>query len=218
MLILFEVWLGAHGRPGATAARLAFVEAWNTYNSLFEAWKSSDCEQLVDNMIEYYNELSSLRQTVIEKNHGDESTGDQLKRQLNEVKAKIEKVGGPTALEKLRRNIDSSSNQQEPPEEEQQNEPQLKTRKVNQLLNGYTNPSAGLTNEYLAHELILDPDFQLEKYTPQNSLEKQVRSVAEKAYFDKIAEDVEKGTADASLLSLIKDIKTVSTLVLFRDQ
>lgn len=212
MLVVFEKWLGAHGRPGATAARLAFVDAWNTYYTLFESWKSKDCEQLVDNLIAYYIELSALHQTVMEKSHKDESVDEQLKTQLNEVKSKIEKLGGSLALEKLQTAPNAHRQQENKPRTPSppptENESPVDKNDINQLLNGYGNSE--LTNQQLAHELILDPDFKLEKYTPQNNLEKQIRSIAERAFFDKLAEDIEQGTSNAPLLSIIKDIKTVS--------
>lgn len=82
-------------------------------------------------------------------------------------------------------------------------------QQLGQLLNGYV-PSSGLTNEQLAHELIMDPEFKLKSYEPSNDLEKRVRMMAEKAFFDKIAEDIEQGTAQTSLPALIKDVKNVS--------
>lgn len=229
MLQLFEIWLRAHGRPGATNARLAFVDAWNDYNLLFESWKSTDRDQLVRNMISYYVELSTLRQTVIAQQNGDESVGEQLMQQLEQVKTKLEKLGGSDAIEKLQRALEATAsststgrrkqqqkNTPRSPEMDDEYETQQNTSNNNanpeqlgQLLNGYA-PSSGLTNEQLAHELIMDPEFKLQRYEPSNDLEKRVRMMAEKAFFDKIAQDIEQGAAQASLSALIKDVKDVS--------
>ncbi|EPB89911.1 hypothetical protein HMPREF1544_03294 [Mucor circinelloides 1006PhL] len=226
MLQLFEIWLRAHGRPGATAARLAFVDAWNDYNLLFETWKSRDCDQLVRNMISYYVELSTLRQTVIAQQNGDESVGEQLKQQLDQIKTKLQKLGGPDAIERLQRALEATAsststgrrqqqqkNTPRSPEMDDEYESQQNATNSNanpeqlgQLLNGYV-PSSGLTNEQLAHELIMDPEFKLKRYEPNNDLERRVRMMAEKAFFDKIAEDLEQGTAYVSLPALIKDVK-----------
>ncbi|KAI8636027.1 T-complex protein 11-domain-containing protein [Parasitella parasitica] len=226
MLQLFETWLRAHGRPGATTARLAFVDAWNDYNLLFETWKSRDCDQLVRNMISYYVELSTLRQTVIAQQNGDESVGEQLKQQLQQVKTKLEKIGGSDALEILQRALEASAsststgrrkqqqkNTPRSPEMDGEYETQRNAtnnsanpKQLAQLLNSYT-PSSGLKNEQLAHELIMDPEFKLQRYEPSNELEKRVRMMAEKAFFDKIAQDIEQGTAQLSLPALIKDVK-----------
>lgn len=228
MLTLFESWLKAHGRPGATAARLAFVQAWNEYTVLFESWKSRDCTQLTYNMIGYYVELSTLRQTMIAQQN-DPSVGDQLQQQLDEIKIKLEKLGGSTALENLQRALELSSsststgrkkqqqiNTPRSPEfdtefESQQNAKNQHTNgdQLGHLLNGYA-PDSGLTNEQLAHELIMDPEFKLMRHEPTNDLEKRVRMMAEKAFFDKVAQDIEQGKPELSLPSLIVDVKTVS--------
>lgn len=231
MLHLFEIWLRAHGRPGATKARLAFVSAWNDYNILFESWKSNDCEQLVKNMIKYYVELSTLRQTVIAQQNGDESVGEQLKQQLEEIKTKLEKLGGNNALERLQRSLESASsststgrkkqeriNTPRSPLDDEQNSPETQTtspEQMTQLLSGFTQPSAGLSNEQLAHELIMDPEFKLQRYEPIDDLEKRIRLIAEKAFFDKVSEDIANGTPELSLPSLIRDVKSVKSTILF---
>jgi hypothetical protein len=239
MLQLFEIWLRAHGRPGATAARLAFVNAWNDYNLLFETWKSRDCDQLIKNMINYYVELSTLRQSVIAQQQNGDATavGDQLEQQLEQVKTRLQKVGGNDAIESLQRALEMASGSTSTGRRKQQqiNTPRSPTldneyetqqnasnnnanpEQLGQLLNGYTQPSSGLTNEQLAHELIMDPEFKLERYSPSNDLEKRVKMMAEKAFFDKVAEDIEQGRAELSLPSLIKDVKMVSYMTLNTD-
>ncbi|RCH99763.1 hypothetical protein CU098_001631 [Rhizopus stolonifer] len=222
MLQLFETWLRAHGRPGATAARLAFVNAWNDYNLLFESWKSRDCDQLVKNMINYYVELSTLRQTMIAQSYGDQSVGEQLQQQLEQVKIKLKKIGGNDALSSLQRALElaASSTSTGRRKQQQINTPRSSDsfeqkqpttsahpKQMNQLLDGFVQPSLGLTNEQLAHELILDPEFKLEKHEPTDELEKRVRTIAEKAFFDKLEQDIEHHQSYEALLSLIQDVK-----------
>ncbi|KAI9483684.1 MAG: T-complex protein 11-domain-containing protein [Benjaminiella poitrasii] len=227
MLQLFEIWLRAHGRPGATAARLAFVEGWNDYNLLFESWKSRDCEQLISNMIKYYVELSTLRQTVIAQQSGEEAVGEQLQQQLDEIKNKLQRLGGTNVFERLQRALEASSGSTSTGRRQQQqintprspildNDEDEKTQinpsraspeQLGQLLSSYTHPSSGLTNEQLAHELIMDPEFKFKRYMPINDLERRVKLMAEKAFFDKLAEDMEQGKSDDSIASLIKETK-----------
>ncbi|GAA5805691.1 hypothetical protein HPULCUR_011214 [Helicostylum pulchrum] len=224
MLTLFETWLKAHGRPGATVARLSFVQAWDEYNLLFESWKSRDCNHLVENMIGYFVELSTLRQTMIAQDN-DDSVGDQLQSQLNEIKTKLQKLGGPEALALLQRALEMSAASTSTGRKKQQQKNTPRTPKLDnayeteadanrrgasgeqlgQLLNGYA-PESGLTNEQLAHELIMDPEFKLQRQ-PTNDLERRVRMMAEKAFFDKIFQDIEKKTPELSLPSLIMDVK-----------
>ncbi|ORE22748.1 Tcp11-domain-containing protein [Rhizopus microsporus] len=221
MLHLFETWLNAHGRPGATAARLAFVEAWNDYNILFESWKSRDRDQLIENMIAYYVQLSTLRQTMIAHQNGDRSVGDQLQQQLDQIKHKLQKIGGTAALEGLQHALEhvtaSTSSgrrkQQEnvkprtPDLEEQSNTSQVNKDQLNDILSGYA-PSH-LTNLQLAHELILEPDFGLEHYLPndENDLEQRIKEIAERAFFDKIREEIEQGNITTCVPPLVQDIQ-----------
>lgn len=225
MLHLFETWLKAHGRPGATAARLAFVQAWNEYTVLFEAWKSSDCDQLVQNMIVYYVELSTLRQTVIAQGDADE-VGTQLQQQLDGIKTKLQKLGGSNALNELQRALESSASSTSTGRKKQQqnNTPRSPVQEdkfkntayteqhgeqMGQILNSFVPDSGLLTNYQLAHELILDPEFKLSKQEePMNDLQKRVRMMAEKAFFDKVAQDIQEGHPELSLPSLINDVKT----------
>ena len=62
-----------------------------------------------------------------------------------------------------------------------------------------------MTNERLAHEMIMNPDFEL-TVDPQ-SLEAQIRTVAKKAFFDRLRADME--TSDFSWVNgVISDIKS----------
>jgi hypothetical protein len=63
-----------------------------------------------------------------------------------------------------------------------------------------------LTNEQLAHELTLDPEFALKK--PQRTeLEESVRNMARKAYFDSVREAFEKEQYSTYIPEFIDDIK-----------
>src|SRR5262249_30884862 len=49
-----------------------------------------------------------------------------------------------------------------------------------------------MTNEQMAHELIMDPDFKLKGHE-ESGLAGQIRKIATKAYFDAIRDDFERG-------------------------
>jgi hypothetical protein len=188
-------------------------------------------------MINYYVELSTLRQSVIAQQQNGDATdvGDQLEQQLEQVKTRLQKVGGNDAIEALQRALEMASGSTSTGRRKRQqiNTPRSPTldneyeaqqnatnntanpEQLGQLLNGYTQPSSGLTNEQLAHELIMDPEFKLERYSPTNDLERRVRLMTEKAFFDKVAEDIEQGKAELSLPSLINDVKMVSCIFFF---
>ncbi|GET00023.1 T-complex protein 11-domain-containing protein [Rhizophagus clarus] len=64
----------------------------------------------------------------------------------------------------------------------------------------------GLTNEQLAHEIIIDPEFELQP-PKRTELEERVRSMATKAFFDSARADFEKGKYDVWIPNLLSDIK-----------
>jgi len=60
----------------------------------------------------------------------------------------------------------------------------------------------------LAHELLMDDSFRLQSELPQNSLEKQVRDVVHKAFWDKLREELNQDPPIFSqALSLIEEVK-----------
>nr|CAG8439011.1 15887_t:CDS:2 [Entrophospora candida] len=66
--------------------------------------------------------------------------------------------------------------------------------------------AAGLANEQLIHEIIIDPGFEL-KPLKLTGLEESVNQMAKKAYFDSIKEDFEKGKFIQWIPNLLNDIK-----------
>ncbi|KAG1406512.1 hypothetical protein G6F60_002882 [Rhizopus arrhizus] len=217
MLHLFETWLDTHGRPGATTARVCFVEAWNEYRVRFEAWKSRDREELMENTIAYYVQLSTLRQTMIADQNGDRSVGDQLQRQLDQIKHRLRKLGGSAALESLQRALEhvsasTSTGRRHQEANVKPRTPVLEEEKekvgkdqLSQFLGTYT--SSARTHLQLAHELVLNPEFSLEAYASKDTLESQVRQTVERAFFDQIKSEWESGQMTSCVLGVIKDLK-----------
>ena len=66
-----------------------------------------------------------------------------------------------------------------------------------------------LSNERLAHELVRDPDFKLHKNQDPNSLEERVRTMAKKAFFDKVREEFNQGIYINYAPNLLLEIKNV---------
>ncbi|KAJ3277222.1 hypothetical protein HK104_003544 [Borealophlyctis nickersoniae] len=90
--------------------------------------------------------------------------------------------------------------------------PSAEAPDVRKMVSGYHDQQ--LSNEQLAHELVMDPDFQL-KPAERSPLEEQVREMAKKAFFDSVRREFGEGKfeyvvgliADAkqSLLSMVSD-------------
>lgn len=223
MLHLFETWLDAHGRPGATTARACFVEAWNEYRVRFEAWKSRDREELMENTIAYYVQLSTLRQTMIADQNGDRSVGDQLQRQLDQIKHRLRKLGGSAALERLqhalehvsaststgRRHQEAKVKPRTPVLEEE--EEKVSKDQLSHFLGAYT--SSARTNLQLAHELVLNPEFSLESYASKDTLQAQVKQTVQKAFLDQIQSEWASGQMTSCVLDVIKDLKQVRSFL-----
>merc|ERR1719234_1058251 len=51
--------------------------------------------------------------------------------------------------------------------------------------------SKGLTNMALAHEIAVDKDFTLQKIQPANAVEKQVKEIMQKAFWDLLQQQLE---------------------------
>lgn len=64
------------------------------------------------------------------------------------------------------------------------------------------------SNEQLAHELVMNPDFQLQP-SKRSPLEESIRTAARKAFFDSIREDFAKGDYSRFALGLIDEAKNV---------
>ncbi|KAI9478917.1 T-complex protein 11-domain-containing protein [Zychaea mexicana] len=209
-----------------SASKLAFEQCWNGYYALFESWKSKDMKQLVANMSAYCIELVRLKQTL-GKQGEEEGVSEQLDQQILQVKDRIRKVGGPSALEHLTQ-VEQALNQPTetagsprpssvPPSPTprperslgQDEPPSISTEQLNRLLGGYA-PVSGITNQQLAHEIIIDPDFKLQRQASDaeaKTLEQQVRKIATQAFFDAVEDDIKNGLPENSLPTLLGDIR-----------
>ncbi|KAI9270818.1 T-complex protein 11-domain-containing protein [Sporodiniella umbellata] len=207
MLYGFEGWYKIHRHPGATKAREIFMKSWEDYYGRFERWKSQDQAELVDNLIAYYVQLSTLRQTLL----GEEQT-ESLEVQLAEAKQRLECWGGSEALQKLqsaleRSRASTSSGIRQQQEERQPRHPvadnaPVKKDQVNTLLE---NHDSRLTNLQLVHELVLEPQFDLKNYA--DPLEVQVKAIARKAFFDRLEQEIAEGKMALCLPDLIEEMK-----------
>ena len=227
----FELVLESHPEvtPGSTT-RSHFEESWNAYYALFEAWKTKDMKQLVANMSSYCIELIRLKETL---GQDDDTVRQQLDEQIQQTKDRIRHVGGPSALEQLvesEHTITSSSSskptsstdQQQPLsvppsptprperlESKHQEQQPMADDELKQMLSGYTH-EGGITNHQLAHEIIIDPEFKLQKQS--SALEDHIRQIATRAFFDRVAQDINEGHSEESLPMLMDDVKQVNIL------
>lgn len=76
---------------------------------------------------------------------------------------------------------------------------------LNKILGSFA-PASGITNEQLAHEVVMNPDFKLEK-TGKSEIVDQVRQVATRAFFDSMREDFENQNYQRWIPGLVGDMK-----------
>merc|ERR1712141_885581 len=68
----------------------------------------------------------------------------------------------------------------------------------------------GLTNMALAHEIAVDKNFELSKIQPENELEKQIKEVMQRAFWDVLKEQLEQDPPVYSqALQLFMEVKTM---------
>merc|ERR1719460_891334 len=70
--------------------------------------------------------------------------------------------------------------------------------------------SKGLTNMALAHEIAVDKDFTLTKIQPANAVEKQVKEIMQKAFWDLLEQQLEADPPQyTQALTLLTEIKAM---------
>lgn len=88
------------------------------------------------------------------------------------------------------------------------NEPQNKGDNPDNRQNTPQNTADIITNMALAHEILMDDSFKLQSDLPENSLEKQVRDVVHKAFWDKLREELnQEPPVFSQAMSLIEEVK-----------
>ncbi|KAI8089130.1 T-complex protein 11-domain-containing protein [Halteromyces radiatus] len=200
LLSNFETWVE---QPSKRVTKLALAEAWYHYSNLFEQWKCKDRDQLLTSMMAYYLELMSVQRTLQQDNEDGRDIDDLLSQQMRQLKLKIKRLGGKQALASLKDQMLTP----QPEEGIQEQEGQQQTMDLDELyhLTKDLPQLPHLTNAQLAHELILDPDFQLQQHS-SSPLEDRVRTMARRAYFDSLLIDLDHQQYQSTLL-LLHDIR-----------
>lgn len=192
---------------------------WQGYGRLFQAWKKNDRAQLLEASTAHYNGLMDLKHTIQEKTPDGpdrREACDALEEQLRQVQAKIERLGGPIvhvsneqpAANTIPTPPSSHNGSDDENGQRQQDEDQEQEQQALHMLQGMSQ-KGGVSNEQLAHEIILDPEFKLER---AKGIERQVTAIARRAFFDKLDEDLTQGVPAAhdTLLEVVADVRQVS--------
>lgn len=185
----------------------------SAYLDAFNRWKSGDSEKIIQGLEDHFLQLEQLWLTVQSQVDAEIEWKPKIRNQQKSIRAKLGRLGGKQALNNLelrvklipgttetlevdeRKRADSVTKTKFP----SASSPILPTSPhsfspkpspmlideqspVEKSLNGF---GELLSNEQMAHELALDPDFELTPPT-LSPLEKQVKEMATKAFFDSI--------------------------------
>ncbi|KAI7875958.1 Tcp11-domain-containing protein, partial [Lichtheimia hyalospora FSU 10163] len=211
LLISFEAYISCQD-SNADMQQMIQMH-WQGYGRLFQAWKKNDRAQLLAASTAHYNGLMDLKHTIQEKTPDGpdrREACDALEEQLRQVQAKIERLGGPVVhvpneqpTENTIPTPPSSHNNSD--DENGQHDDQEQKQRAIHMLQGISQ-KGGISNEQLAHDIILDPEFKLER---TNGIERQVTATARHAFFDKLDEDLTQDVAGAhdTLLQVVADVR-----------
>ncbi|KAI9264377.1 T-complex protein 11-domain-containing protein [Phascolomyces articulosus] len=227
LLVNFENWISPTTNTPAAIATTSTSDAnsertleakmrsyWAGYVTLFQNWLSNDKEQLLAGMVAHYQELLQTRITIQKKTFNVAETDNackELDNQIVQVEQKIVSMGGTEILERVKNDTSDNRNNQSENynsnnniENSLNNEtPIQEQHELHQILS--TAASNELTNERLAHEIIVNPNFKLERQH-HNSIERQVTEIATKAYFDKLSHDMENSNKDNTYNEIIPQL------------
>ncbi|KAI8086399.1 T-complex protein 11-domain-containing protein [Halteromyces radiatus] len=224
-LCAIDDWFDEHRSDISPLERLALEEVWNAYYAVTEASQLAT-DQLLNNLSTLYLESIRLQQFLfdLERRYSQNSTMiSSISLMLTQLENNIRQLAPSDQLDLLleaaerivvshitTRQATSHSIPSSPTPRPEKLEPTLTigAEQLNRLLSGYASSVGGLSNEQLAHELIMNPDFQVQKATPTSDLEQRIDSMARKAFFDQINDDIQHAHLEQSLLPLLRDIKT----------
>ncbi|KAJ1977361.1 hypothetical protein H4R34_003608 [Dimargaris verticillata] len=221
-----------------------FARRWDTYYHGFVAWKKKDSAQILETLIAHYLELDRLWHTVKPHAEANESWRAPIAEQRETIKEQIIKFGGDAALQRLlqaqtvaRQTYNGpisspaapATPHPEPITSAQQPEAALlSTESVIPTEERVSHPSASgisgvkervaeyIQNEKLAHEIVVNPYFQL---PPLSDPLHQAQAVARRAYLDHLRDllNAVKAPSDATDPAAAKNALIAQLLDLFQE-
>ncbi|KAI7869227.1 hypothetical protein BDF14DRAFT_396510 [Spinellus fusiger] len=217
LLHSLEVWFNGQTVQVQGVARMALEECWNSYYALSESTKTKDSKQQKENIAALYLDIARLKATLGMTEGG--TRPDAIQEQAQLLRAWME-TQAPEQEQTA--TVSSSSSKSIPltvPPSPTPRPEKLKTvstdeqahvspEQLERLLTGYA-PASGLSHEHIAHEMIMDPNFKLYKREPESELEARVRTLATKAFFDRIREELTQGHPEISIPSLMNEIQGI---------
>ena len=225
-LLLIQVFQGLIHSTNHNIFKLyaiSFKHAWVQYQTEFEEWKANDKQEMIELMINHFIELSKIWESVKGDENAEEEWRPKLIQNQNHILSKLNRFAGKPGLKTLHTEMDKLGLQkvqrnnstvviptvnvralktpESPIEIEQvpKNATKLSTFADQYMLDEKEN-----INFYLAHEIMVDPDFRFENSA--NSMTQQTRLVTRKAFIDICKSDAIKKDYKG-LLDILKSVK-----------
>lgn len=224
-LELFETWMSS---ARASVAR-KFMDTFISYYNAFEAWKTRDTFKVVDDLVGQFMELEGLWLSVMNQVDADGEWAPAIQEQQNEISKRLASFG-PSALSRLEaqrtitRDQVIQSNAPVDIFSQAMTSNEMYRVKVNNVpievkqdVDSSVEPEAELdsaefgaflSNEMLAHELVMDPNYSL-KPAAKSPLETQVSEIAKKAFTDALREDINNGNYANYVFGMVVQIREV---------
>ncbi|KAI9010423.1 T-complex protein 11-domain-containing protein [Phycomyces nitens] len=220
LLHKLEEWFDSQPPHVQGIARMALEECWNSYYALSESIKTQDVKQQKENVAALYLDIARLKATLGLEGPEAAQQQQQVLRSWMESR-EPETIPHLTQAEQVLQTLPTQSSHppippsptprperlalQETPDNE--DTIHVSPEQLSRLLTGYA-PASGRSHEQIAHEIIMDPEFRLYKREPDTDLESRIRTIATKAFFDRVAEELDQGHPEKSIPSLMNDIRT----------
>jgi hypothetical protein len=240
MLIDFEAWMDVNTSKVLMRGR-QFLESWIDYYNTFESWKSGNAGKLALDLMKHFMELEKLWIAVRHQEDAEGEWMNNVSLQQKQVFTRLKRLDEKfmkdllekreLAREAFLANEENETSSIKPVtmlntsvdvypfvrpsrrDSVSKSSEKIESSQVESQLNQQAEDLSSIwSNQKLAHELVIDPDFTM-KRSDVNSLEGQVASMAKKVFFESVKAEFDSGNFK-SASSLIGDIREVTYILL----
>jgi len=222
MLTDMHAWLSSYKSTIVHGLLNNFISSWLTFHRLFTLWKDRDTNTIIDAIIVHWIELERIWLSTRDNVDAPTEWMPNLRKQQKLLKTQVVKVAGKEMLPEFERKyraaamaefgeVPSDSVGQAPSSPNDSVIPVSQSGSQSDLLKPtedvMDNFGNVLSNEMMAHELMMDPDYKMER-PKLSALQIQVSEMAEKAFFDRCKEEAAKGQLEwmADLLDRVHKV------------
>jgi hypothetical protein len=225
-----EFYTGAISAEVVATLAKSFFNSFMEFFEAFEAWKNKDTEKIVDELIFHFMELDKLWVSVYQNENAFDEWAPAIQSQQKMHLTRIKRFGDYSIdkLLKIRHEFQSQVIKEtglkinsEAPNTASADvlyvaPPSIAVDTVMEVDNVAEKPNDDdltqfghiLSNEQLAHELVMDPNFSL-KPAERSPFEEEVAKIAKKAFAESLEEEISRGEYTRQCLGVLLDIKKV---------